>query len=95
MENVQNNNNPEMKQFIKKHRNLWWWVPEDKKEHLKPETVVEAILNYGDIKDVKELFDLLGIKQVAAIFERQIAGPRPNYRPQTINFFKQYFKRHA
>ena len=95
MDTTPYNNSPEMKRFIKKHEHLWWWVPEAKKEYLKPESVVEALLNYGDVKDVKELFDLLGIKQVAAIFERQIAGPRPNYKPQTINFFRQYFKRHA
>lgn len=57
-------NSPEMKRFIKKHRHLWWWVPEDKKEHLKPASVVEALLTYGDVKDVKELFDLLGIKHL-------------------------------
>ena len=84
-----------MKRFIKKRHYLWWSVPEDKKENLKPEAVVEALLNYGDIKDIKELFDLMGIGPVAAIFMRQIAGPRPNYKPQTINFFRQYFQRHA
>jgi hypothetical protein len=88
-------NSPEIKEFIKEHGYLFWWVPEKDKENLSPRSLVEAILNYGNEKDVKKLFELLGINTVAEIFYRYTAGPRSNYFPRTKHFFTLYFKRHA
>lgn len=86
---------PELKSFIKEHSYLWWWVPEDKKEFLSLDSIVEAILNYGYIKDIKMLFELIGIEKVSETFFKHIAGLRPNYSKKTINFFKIYFQKHA
>jgi hypothetical protein len=86
---------PELRAFIKEHSCLWWWVPEEKKENLSLNSVVEAILNYGNIKDIKRLFDLIGMEKTAEIFFKQISGMRPNYGKRTINFFKLYFQRHV
>jgi hypothetical protein len=86
---------PEIKAFIKKHSHLWWWVPEEKKEKLSLDSVVEAILNYGDIDDIKELFDLIGIEKAAEIFYRRTSGFRTNYFPLVKHFFKLYFDRHV
>ena len=90
-----NKHSPELREFIKEHSYLWWWVPEEKKENLSLDSVVEAILNYGNIKDIKRLFDLIGTEKTAEIFFKQISGIRPNYSKRTINFFKLYFHRHA
>ncbi|MBK7380851.1 MAG: hypothetical protein IPJ03_17975 [Ignavibacteriales bacterium] len=59
---------PEMKDFIKEHSYLWWWVPEDKKEFLSLDSIVEAILNYGYVKDIKKLFEIVGIEKVSGTF---------------------------
>ena len=69
--------------------------PEEDKEAISIESVVEAILNYGNEQSVKHLFHIVGIQQVADIFYHQIAGPRPNYFPQVTNFFDLYFQKHA
>ena len=74
---------------------LFWWVKPAEKENISVNALVEAVLNYGDEKSVKKLIYLLGIKKVANIFNKQIAGRRVNYHPRTINFFQLYFKRHA
>lgn len=84
-----------IRDFIKEKSALFWYVQETEKENLSVESVVETILNYGDEKDVKRLFDLVGIKHVAKIFYRQTNRPRVNYFPQVINFFNHYFIRHA
>jgi len=42
-------NSPEIKQFIHEHSNLFWYTPEDKKEEISTEFLVETILNYGDL----------------------------------------------
>jgi hypothetical protein len=57
-------NTPEIKQFIKENSSLFWWIKEDKKENISQEFLVETILNYGDIKSVKKLFELIGINIV-------------------------------
>ena len=88
-------NSPELKSFIKEHGYFWWWVPEERKEYLSLNSVVEATLNYGDIYEIKRLFDLIGIEKVSEIFYKQISGKRPNYSKRTINFFKLYFNRNV
>lgn len=88
-------NTAKFKKFIHDNNSLFWWIrPEDKKD-VSINALVEAVLNYGDEKDVKQLLDLIGIKTVADIFNKQISGKRSNYHKRTINYFKIYFERHA
>jgi hypothetical protein len=72
---------------------LWWGVGD--KRLLSKEVVVEAILSRGNWEDVLTLIDEWGIHEVKQIFDRQTTLPRTNYRPQTVNFFRLYFDRHA
>ena len=74
---------------------LFWWVPEKERTSLSDDAIVEAVLSNGDEKMVKQLFDVFGIEKVAETFDRQISGRRINYRPRTVNYFRQYFQRHA
>jgi hypothetical protein len=82
-------------QLVKENRLLFWWVAEGKLKNLSQGSVVEAILNLGTVDSVKKLFKILGIKQVAKIFHQKTSGPRTNYYPEVINYFKLYFARHA
>lgn len=89
-------NYKELKEFIKQHSPLWWWLPEEAKENLSLNSVVEALLNYGSIEDINELFGIVGIKKVAEIFyEATRDRQRTNFSPEIENFFKLYFDRHA
>ena len=88
-------NSPEIKEFIRENSSLFWWIKEEEKENISTEFLVETILNYGDEKNIKKLFELVGIDRVASIFYKQIAKRRMNYRPRTINFFRLYFNRNA
>ncbi len=93
-------NSPEIKQFIKENSSLFWYIKESDKENISHETLVEFILNYGDLSAVKKLFELMGIENVSKIFYRQthkegIAAKRINYFPLVLNFFDLYFKRHV
>jgi len=88
--------NEELKEFIKQHSLLWWWVSEESRENLSLTSVVEALLNYGSIEDIKKLFGIVGIKKVAEIFyEATNNRQRANYSPEIENFFKLYFERNA
>jgi len=84
-------NSNEIKAFINDHGALFWYIPEHAKENISLNLLVETILQYGDIPDVKRLFELIGIEKVAAIFNQQISQRRCNYKPRTIHYFKLYF----
>ncbi|PKP54553.1 MAG: hypothetical protein CVT90_00680 [Candidatus Altiarchaeales archaeon HGW-Altiarchaeales-3] len=88
-------NTPEIKAFIRENSSLFWWIKEEEKENIDIKFLVEQILNYGDEKSVKKLFELVGINEVAEIFYKQISKRRVNYRARTINFFRLYFKKNA
>ena len=91
-------NSEEIKKFIRKHSALFWYIPEDKKEDLSPDVVIEFILNYGDIEAVKELLSVYGTDKVAEIFFNSInlsERRRGNYHELTLNFFNLFFNRHA
>lgn len=91
-------NSPEIKEFIREHESLFWYTPDDKKEGISKEFLVETILNYGDMNAVIRLFNLLGIKEVAKIFFSSITlsnRRKSNYHELTINFFTLVFKKYA
>ena len=91
-------NSPEFKDFIRRHSSLFWYIPEDKKEDLSPDVIVEFILNYGDIDMVKELISILGINRVAKAFYDSInlsERRRGNYHELTLNYFTIFFNRYA
>jgi len=91
-------NSPEIKQFIREHSNLFWYTPEDKKEEISDELLVETILNYGDFNAMIQLFNLFGIKRVSAIFFNSIAlsnRRKGNYHELTINYFTLVFRKYA
>jgi len=88
-------NSPEIKQFIRENSDLFWYIREDVKENISENFLVETILNYGDLKAVKKLFNLLGTEKVAKIFYKQIGRKRHNYFKLVRNFFDLYFKRNV
>jgi hypothetical protein len=91
-------NSPEVKAFIRQNNALFWYIPEDKKEEISPDVLVEFILNYGDMKAVKDLFSIFGIQYVADLFFYAInlsERRKANYNELTINYFTLFFNRNA
>lgn len=90
-------NSPELKAFIRENAVLFWWIKDDEKENISLPFLVEQILNYGDLKSIKKLFDLVGIKKVAEIFYEQTSPERIriNYFPRTKHYFNLYFRKNA
>ncbi|MBI2338455.1 hypothetical protein HYU95_04715 [Candidatus Daviesbacteria bacterium] len=79
--------------FIRKRKHLFWSTKNY--DGLSNEAVVEAVLNYGGMDDVRELISLLGIQQVSKIFYDQIRRIRVNYDPRIVNYFSLYFRKYA
>ncbi len=88
-------NSPAVKAFIQKHSNLFWYIPEDKKEDISEDVLVEFILNYGTLDDVTELFRIMGIHKVAQVFFSATGRKKLNYYPEIYNYFSLFFNKHA
>lgn len=91
-------NSPELKEFIRENSSLFWYTPQDKKEDIGPELLVETILNYGDINAVRKLFKIMGIQKVSEVFFYSInlsQRRRGNFHESTVNYFTLVFKRYA
>jgi hypothetical protein len=89
------NQSTELQQFILENANLFWWVPENKLQDLTAESLVEGVLNFGDIQSVKKLFAIFSVHRVAEIFYQQLKRKRHNYYPQTKHYFTLYFQKYA
>ena len=82
-------------EYIKQHASLFWYTPEAKKSEISDSLLVETILNYGTMDDVKALFDLMGIEKVADVFFSAKGRQKLNYYPQIYNFFTLIFNRYV
>ena len=82
-------------EYIKQHASLFWYTPEAKKEEISDSLLVETILNYGTMDDVKALFDLMGMEKVADVFFSAKGRQKLNYFPQIYNFFTLVFNRYV
>jgi hypothetical protein len=88
-------NTPEVKAFIRKHSSLFWYIPEDKKEEISLDVLVEFILNYGSLDDIKTLLKILGTEETARIFFRAEGRRKLNYYPEIYNYFSLYFNKYS
>jgi hypothetical protein len=79
--------------FLKKRKHLFWDIKNP--TMLSEKAIVECVLNYGEMDDIRELIQILTIKKIAAIFFSQIKNKRCNYRPKIKNYFSLYFKKYA
>jgi len=90
--------NPEIVKYIEKHQYLFWYSPVPKCNTVSDELLVEMVLNYGSMDAVKDLFKVMGIKNVAKIFFNSISKSERrmgNYHELTLNYFTLLFKRYA
>jgi hypothetical protein len=82
--------------YIVAHRPLFWSVSDTQLSNISDTLLVETILNYGNLEDVKELIQFMGLQEVALVFRQSISQRlRHNYFPEVANFFQLYFNRHA
>jgi len=88
-------NGPEIKEFIKEHSYLFWYTPQDKKENISIEFLIETILNYGDLNSIKKLISIIGLKETAKVFFEASGRKKMNYYPEIYNYFSLFFKKHA
>ncbi len=80
-------------EFVRKRKHLFWSTKNY--DGLSNAAIVEGVLNFGDMDDVRELISLLGMQEVAKIFRENTNRPRINYRPEVRNYFQLFFQKYA
>lgn len=88
-------NSPEIKQFIREHSSLFWYTPEEKKEEIGHELLIEMILNYGGLDDIRQLIRIMGIESISEIFFSVQGRKKLNYYPEIYHFFSLLFKKYV
>lgn len=88
-------NSPEIKAFIRQNANLFWYTPEDKKEDISNEFLIETILNYGNLDTIRQLVNIIGIEQITTIFFSLQGRKKQNYSPEIYHFFSLVFTKYA
>ena len=92
---MKTSSNKELKEFIKEHKELFWYTPEEKKEEVSLELLLETILNYGSMKDSLQLIKMIGPDKTLRILQSVTGRKKMNYYPEIYNFFKLYLSRNA
>lgn len=82
-------------QIIDKHKSLFWYTPEDEKQNISDELLVERIFNDGTLEDCRELIQALGGKRVAEVFFSAKGRQKNNYYPEIYHFFSLILKKYA
>jgi len=85
----------EIKNFIEKHQHLFWYSPAPKCETVSDELLVEILLNYGTLEQIRELFNVMGITKAASVFTGMTGRKKLNFFPEIHNYFTLYFKKYA
>ena len=82
--------------YIQQRRALFWFTPDDHLEGVSLSFLTETVLNYGTLEDVRELFAVAGIDNVAKVFRRATQkSERNNYFPEVTNYFTLYFNKYV
>lgn len=79
--------------IIRQDPSLIWYTKAY--DQLDERSIVEAVLNYGSWEQVQQLIKIMGIEQVARVFDWHNAQMRCNLHPIARNYFALYFARHA
>jgi len=79
--------NQEIKNFINDHSDLFWYTPEDKKENISIELLLETILNYGTLKESLRLIDLIGSNKAREILKKAKGRKKWTITRRFIIFF--------
>lgn len=79
--------------IIKRKPYLIWYTKEY--NGLSLGVVAEAIFNYGNWEDFKFAEKVLGVKELARVFNHLSGQKRCNLHPMVKNYFSIYFDKYA
>lgn len=88
-------NTPDIQKYIHEHGSLFWYIPTAKKVVISHELLIETIMNYGTMDDIRQMFRIVGIERVAVVFHGLEGRKKLNYQPEIYNFLSLILKSYA
>lgn len=82
-------------QYIDAHQKMFWYTPEDKKPDISDSLLVETILNYGTLDDIRQLMEVLTPERTAEVFFSATGRQVQNYYPEIRHYFTLVLKKYA
>ena len=77
------------------HQKLFWYTPVDRKQDISDSLLVEVILNYGTLDDIRQLMEVLTPEHTAKVFFSATGRQVRNYYPEIQHFFTLVLKKYA
>lgn len=84
-----------LKNFVYQNKTLFWYIPETSLDSISPELLLESILNYCTLDEIKEFFKIFGINNAANVFRNLKGREKFNYKPDVYNYFNLVFDRYV
>lgn len=83
----------QLRDLIKQKPALIWYTKNY--DSLSKESIVEAVLNYGSWDDFKKTESILGVKELASVFNELKSHKRSNLHYLANNYFSLYFDKYV
>lgn len=83
----------QLQNFVRVRPYLVWHVKDY--NSLSTRSIAESVFNYGNWEDYLLLESIFGTEELSSLFKQIKNQKRTNLRPQTINYFSNYFDRYA
>lgn len=79
--------------IIKDNPYLIWYTKNY--DELDERAIVEAVLNYGDLEQTKQMIKIMGVEEAAKVFYWHDSQPRCNLHKLSRNYYRHYFEKYA
>lgn len=78
-----------LKEVLLDNPSLIWYVKDQ--TNVTDMSILEHILNYGTWDELQEAIRILGMKQIALMYQILVDKPRTNLKPRVKHYFDLYF----
>jgi hypothetical protein len=83
-----------LKELVIKNKQIFWDIAESALPDLSKKAIVERIVNYGDMDSFRNMVGSIEKEELERYIAEEESNKRKNYRPEALNFFKNYLKYH-
>ena len=81
--------------FIKRNDHLFWYTPMEEKQNISEQMLVEFIINFGTLENIKELIQLYGVPKMQKLLLEFKDRKKQNIYPELFHLVSEHLKKVA
>lgn len=81
--------------FIKRNDHLFWYTPMEEKQNISEQMLVEFIINFGTLENIKELIQLYGVPKMQKLLLEFKGRKKQNIYPELFHLVYEHLKKVA